>query len=185
MLAILVLLLLLSFSGLWLTFSDVLPSLFLLKSSFPSSKHLVLIKNTRHLSVKVSRKSHKILSLTETGLCPSIQNRREAWSCLKEVYCYLKMKWVKWHQQRENLSVFFWPTHSIWSSKGELLSQEAMQGHSANGWSPAMPKSLFFLNNSTLPSNKTRLVPSGKLPGKIDQQKSDVFLNLGTWNISL
>ena len=59
-----------------------------------------------------------------------------------------------------------------------------MQGHSANGSSPAMPKSLFFLNNSTLPSNKTRLVPSGKLPGKTDQQKSDVFLNLGTWNIS-
>lgn len=78
-------------------------------------------------------------------------------------------------------------THSqhLKQSKGELLSQEAMQGHSANGSSPAMPKSLFFLNNSTLPSNKTRLVPSGKLPGKIDQQKSDVFLNLGTWNISL
>ena len=144
MLAILILMLLLSFSGLWLTFSDVLPSLFLLKSSFPSSKHLVLIKNTRGLSEKVS-KSQEILFPTETGLCPRIQNRREAWGCLKEIYCCLKRKREKWHQQRENLSVFFWPTHSIWSSKGELLSQEAIQGHSANGWSPAVPESLFFL----------------------------------------
>lgn len=144
MLAILILLLLLSFSGLWLTFSDVLPSLFLLKSSFPCSKHLVLIKNTRGLSEKVS-KSHAILFPTETGLCPRIQNRREAWGCLKQIYCCLKRKQEKWHQQRENLSVFFWPTHSIWSSKGGLLSQEAIQGHSANGWSPAVPESLFFL----------------------------------------
>lgn len=174
MLAILILLLLLSFSGLWLTFSDVLPSLFLLKSSFPSSKHLVLIKNTRGLSEKVS-KSHAILFPTETGLCPRIQNRREAWGCLKQIYCCLKGSRKSGISKGKTWVSFSDPLTASEAAKGGCCPRRPYKD-TVRMVDPQLCQSLSsFCNNSALQSNKTRLVPSGKLPGKIDQQKSDAL----------
>lgn len=183
MLAILLRLWLLSFSGCILTSSDVLPGPLLLKSPFPASQHLVLIKNTSYFGFKVwnCRDFHPPLKLDAT---PTFNIGERPGEYLK-IYCCLKREQGTVSSVKGNLQwLFLTHLQPLKQQRGVCSPRRSFEDTLQLIPSPQLCPSISW-NNRALPSNKTSLLLSRKLPGKTDRQTGwHFFLNFGTWTSS-